>query len=205
MSKVFVDVGLSLDGYLAGPNRGPRNPLGDGGTTIHAWLFKTATFLELLGLSGGEASPDDQVVKAIMGRAGAYVMGRRMFDEGEVGWPEVPPFRAPVFVATHSAREPWRRKGGTMFHFVTDGIVSALEKAKAAAGGKDVRVSGGADTIQQFLRAGLIDDITLHISPVLLGDGLRLFDTLRPSDVKLEQQGVSASALVTHIDYRVVR
>ncbi|HJZ43418.1 MAG TPA: dihydrofolate reductase family protein [Hyphomicrobiaceae bacterium] len=99
----------------------------------------------------------------------------------------------------------WRRKGGTAFHFVTDGMVSALEKAKAAAGVKDVRVSGGADTIQQFRRAGLIDEITLHIAPVLLGDGLRLFDTLRPSDVKLEQQGVRFSALVTHIDYRVVR
>ncbi len=110
MSKVFVDVGVSLDGYMAGPNRGPGNPLGDGGPTIHAWVFKTATFLELLGLSGGEASPDDQMVKAIMGRAGAYVIGRRMFDEGEVSWPETPPFRAPVFVVTHSPRELWQRR-----------------------------------------------------------------------------------------------
>jgi dihydrofolate reductase len=129
MSKVFFDVGVSLDGYLAGPNRGPGNPLGDRGTRIHTWMFQTASFLDHIGVSGGETSPDDDLVRRVFERAGAYVMGRRMFDEGEVGWPENPPFRAPVFVLTHSAREPWPRAGGNTFHFVTDGIASALAQA----------------------------------------------------------------------------
>src|SRR6185436_12317699 len=127
MSTVFVDVGLSLDGYLAGPNRGPGNPLGDGGPSIHGWLFETATFRDMLGLPApARQSPDDDLVREVFRRAGAYVMGRRMFDEGEVGWPENPPFRAPVFVLTNVARAPWPRPGGTTFHFVTDGIASAL-------------------------------------------------------------------------------
>ncbi len=107
MSKVFFDVGVSLDGYIAGPNGGPRNPLGDGGVGLHQWAFKTATFLERIGVAGGETSQDDVLVRQVFDRAGAYVMGRRMFDEGEISWPENPPFRAPVFVLTHSAREPW--------------------------------------------------------------------------------------------------
>jgi dihydrofolate reductase len=205
MSKVFFDVGVSLDGYLAGPNRGPGNPLGDGGTRIHEWMFQTATFLERLGLSGGEASPDDALVREVFARAGAYIMGRRMFDEGEIGWPENPPFRAPVYVLTHAAREPWPRQGGTTFYFVTDGIMNALEQARAVAGGKDVRVSGGADTIRQFIDAGLIDEFTLHIAPVLLGSGIRLLDHLDPARFRLEQVGGISSPLVIHIDYRCVR
>ena len=160
MSKVFVDIGMSLDGCIAGPNAGPDNPLGDGGVAIHQWLFKTAAFLERIGGTRGETSPDDAIVKEIFARAGAYVMGRRMFDEGEVGWPEEAPFRAPVFVLTHEARQPWVRKGGTTFHFVTDGIFRALEQARAAAGGKDVRVSGGAATIRQFMAAGFVEELT---------------------------------------------
>jgi len=206
MSTVFVDVGVSLDAYIAGPNNRPGNPLGDGGTRIHQWVFKTASFLERLGVPGsGESSPDDELVKEVFERAGAYVMGRRMFDEGEVGWPENPPFRAPAFVVTHSPREPWRRQGGTTFFFVTDGIASALEQAKAAAGGKDVRVSGGAETIRQFIAAGLIDELTLHIAPVVLGAGVRLLDGLGPNGVELEQLRASSWPLVTHVKYQVVR
>ena len=205
MGNVFFDVGVSLDGYLAGPNRGPGNPLGDGGTRIHTWMFRTASFLERIGLPGGESSPDDELVREVFARAGAYVMGRRMFDEGEVGWPENPPFRAPVFVLTHSAREPWPRAGGTTFFFVTGGIVSALEQARAVAGGRDVRVSGGAETIWQFIEAGLIDEFTLHIAPLLLGTGIRLLDHIDPARLTLEQAGASSSPLVTHINYRVVR
>jgi len=205
MSKIFFDVGVSLDGYIAGPNRGPGNPLGDGGTSIHEWMFQTASFLERIGLSGGETSPDDVLVKDVFERTGAYVMGKRMFEEGEVGWSENPPFRASVFVLTHSAREPWRRKGGTTFFFITDGIASALEQAKAAAGGKDVRVSGGAETIRQFITAGLIDEFTLHVVPVLLGTGVRLMDGLNPAGLGLEQVGVSNSPFVTHIKYRLSR
>jgi dihydrofolate reductase len=205
MSKVYLDVGVSLDRFTAGPNGGPGNPLGDGGTRIHEWVFRLATFLERLGLpGGGESGPDDEIVKAALARPGAYVMGRRMFDEGEVGWPENPPFQAPVFVLAHIGREPWIRKGGTTFHFVTDGMESALSKAKTAAGGKDVRVSGGANTIQQFMKAGLIDEMRIHHAPVLLGECVKLFEHLGAGALKLEVTGVIHSPLVTHIAYRVV-
>jgi dihydrofolate reductase len=204
-STVFVDVGVTLDGYFAGPNRGPRNPMGGSSTIIHRWLFETASFLEHIGLPGGDAtSPDDAIVKAIFARAGAYVMGRRMFEEGEVGWPENAPFHAPVFVLTHTPRGPWPRPGGTTFHFVTDGIESALEQARAVAGGKDVRISGGAETIRQYVQAGRVEEITLHVAPVLLGDGIRLFDGLSPTDLALEQIEVVASPVVTHARYRVL-
>jgi dihydrofolate reductase len=205
MSKVFFDVGMSLDGYIAGPNRGPNNPLGDGGVGIHRWMLKTATFLDRIGASGGDASPDDALVKQVFDRTGAYVMGRRMFDEGEVSWPEHAPFRAPVFVLTHSAREPWVSPGGTTFFFVTDGVASALKQAKAAAAGKDVRVSGGAATIRQFIEAGLIEEFTLHVAPALLGTGLRLFEQVGPRDLRVEQTQVQHSPLVTHLKYRVSR
>jgi dihydrofolate reductase len=168
-------------------------------------VFRSAHFRERLGLSGGETSPDDDRIKEVFERTGAYVMGRRMFDEGEVGWPENPPFRAPVYVLTHAARAPWTRKGGTTFFFVTDGIVSALEQARAAAAGKDVRISGGADAIRQYIEAGLIDECTLHVAPALLGSGLRLLEPLQPGALELEQVRSSASPLVTHISYRTVR
>jgi len=206
MSKVFFDVGVSLDGYIAGPNRGPKNPLGDGGVGMHEWIFRTATFRDRLGLGGaGEASVDDATVKHVFERTGANVMGRCMFDEGEVNWPEDAPFRSPVFVLTHDVREPWVRKGGTTFYFVTDGIESALAQAKAAAKGKDVRISGGAETIRQYLDAGHIDEFTLHIAPVILGEGVRLFHRLSPEKLKVEQTASSGSPLVTHVDYRVLR
>ena len=128
-----------------------------------------------------------------------------MFEEGEVGWPENAPFHAPVFVLTHAPRAPWPRPGGTTFHFVIDGIESALRQAKAAAGDKDVRISGGADAIRQYLLAGLVDEIAIHVAPLLLGSGLRLFDVLGLAGVALEQQEVTSSPLVTHINYRVVR
>jgi dihydrofolate reductase len=201
---VFVDVGVTLDGYLAGPNRGPRNPMGGSSTIIHQWLFETASFREHIALEGGSTSADDEIVKAIFARAGAYVMGRNMFEEGEIGWPENAPFHAPVFVLSHAPREPWPRLGGTTFHFVTDGIESALAQARAAAGGKDVRISGGAATIRQYVQAGHVEEITLHIAPVLLGDGIRLFDGLGAADLALEQMEVVASPLVTHLRYRVL-
>jgi dihydrofolate reductase len=202
-SKVFFDVGLSLDGYMAGPNARPGNPLGDGGPAMHGWVFETASFRELFGIPGGDSgSADDALVRRLFARTGAYVMGRRMFDEGEVGWPENPPFRAPVYVLTHSPREPWVRQGGTTFHFVTDGIESALAQAKAAAGDKDVRISGGADTIRQYIQAGLIDECTVHVTPALLGAGLRLLDQLAPEELKLETVSAISSKLVTHLDYR---
>jgi len=205
MTRVFVDVGLSLDGQIAGPNRGPGNPMGGSALAIHKWMIETRAFCEILGRPGGTPGPDDARIRAIFGRTGAYVMGRRMFDEGEVSWPEQAPFRAPVFVLTHSPRAPWSRPGGTTFHFVTDGVDSALRQAKAAAGGKDVRISGGADAIRQYLHAGAVDEMTLHIAPVVLGEGLHLFEGFKPGDLKLEQESVASSPLATHITYRVVR
>jgi len=205
MSKVFFDVAVSLDGYIAGPNARAGNPLGDGGPRIHQWLFDTAFFRERLGMTGGESSRDDQMVRRLFDRPGAHVMGRRMFDEGEVGWPEEAPFRAPVFVLTHNVREPWPRKGGTTFYFVTEGMADALERAKTAAKGRDVRVSGGAATIRQFIQAGLIDDFTLHVAPVILGSGVRLMDHLLPNDLVAEQVDAISAINVTHINYRVKR
>ena len=131
-------------------------------------------------------------------------MGRRMFDEGEVGWSDPPPFRAPVFVLTNHAREPWVRQGGTTFTFVTDGIESALEQAKAAAGDKDILIAGGANTVRQFLEAGLLDELQIHLAPVLLGDGVRLFDHVDPERIELEPTRVIDSPRVTHLRYRVV-
>jgi len=133
------------------------------------------------------------------------VMGRRMFDEGEVGWPENAPFRVPVFVVTHKPRPPWVRPGGTIFTFVTGGIGSALAQARAAAGGHDVKIAGGADTIQQFLKAGLVDEFRVDLAPLLLGRGVRLFDQVDPDDLALEILEAIESPLTTHLRYRVVK
>ena len=206
MGKVFFDVAMSLDGYIAGANRGPKNPLGDGGIGLHEWMFRTKTFRETHKMSGdGEASDDNRIVKQLFERAGANVMGRNMFDEGEATWPEEAPFGTPVFVLTHDERKPWERPGGTTFYFVTDGIESALTQAKAAAKGKDVRISGGAETIRQYLEAGHIDEFTLHIAPAILSEGVRLFHRLSSGKLKFEQTSSSGSSLVTHVDYRVAR
>ncbi|MGV3661038.1 MAG: dihydrofolate reductase family protein [Prosthecobacter sp.] len=205
MSKTFIDVAISLDGYIAGPNGRAGNPLGDGGLRLHEWMFKTAAFLDHISQTGGETGPDNDLVEHVFARAGAYVLGRNMFNEGEVGWPEEAPFRAPVYVLTHTPREPWVRKGGTTFYFVTDGFDSALQQAKAAAGGKDVRISGGADVIQQALKAGVVDEMTLHLAPLLLGAGVRLFDTLTDEHVRLQQvSAVASPAGTTHLSYKIV-
>ena len=202
--EVFVDMGMTLDGFIAGPNAGPNNPMGGRSTDIHEWVFAQASFRERLSLGdGGETGDDDAIAREPAARAGAYVMGRRMFDEGEVAWPEKAPFRGPVFVLTHSPREPWERPGGTTFHFVTDGIHNAVERAREAAGGKDVQISGGADTVRQFIHAGLVDEIQIHLAPLLLGDGVRLFDGQPTGLVRLDKVRVQDSpARVTHLRYR---
>lgn len=205
MSTVFADLGVSMDGFVAGPNSGPGNALGDGGERIHRWAYGLESWRERQNRSGGRESRDGELVREIFERAGAYVMGRRMFDEGEVEWPDPPPFRAPVFVATHHARAPWVRQGGTTFTFVTDGIASTVEQARAAAGDQDVQISGGADTVWRCLLAGLLDELQLHIAPVLLGDGVRLFGRDVPDDVSFEPVRVVESPQVTHIRYRIVR
>ena len=202
MGNVFVDVGMSLDGFIAGPNGGPRNPLGDGGMRIHEWVHPLAAFRSRLGMDGGDQGRDNELVESVFARTGAYVMGRRMFDEGEVGWPEDPPFRAPVFVVTHRSRQPWIRKGGTTFTFVAT-VDEALERARAAAAGRDVRISGGADVIQQCLEAAVVDELTIHLAPLLLGDGVPLFRGVKPDRAALSFRDVAASPLATHLAYRV--
>ena len=194
---------MSLDGFIAGPNGGPGNPLGDGGPGLHQWVYELDSWLGRQGMDGGRVGQDDDLVKEIFGRTGAFVMGRRMFDEGEVGWPDPPPFRAPVFVLTHQSREPWVRQGGTSFTFVTDGIEHAVAQARAAAGDKDVQVSGGASTVQQALNAGLVGELQLHLAHVLLGDGVRLFEGVDPERLRLEPTRVLGSEQVTHVRYRV--
>ncbi|MGI5271640.1 dihydrofolate reductase family protein [Nonomuraea sp. CA-218870] len=145
------------------------------------------------------------MLRATFERTGASVMGRRMFDGGELAWPEEAPFHTPVFVVTHSKRDPWERPGGTTFHFVDDGILSALDQARQAAGDRDVRISGGAETIQQYLDHGLIDEFSIALAPVLFGTGIRLFDRVDPDRLALEQTRTDASSRVTHLTYAVRR
>lgn len=206
MSKVFFDIGLSLDGYMAGENRGIKNPLGDGGIAIHQWMFDQRAFRQHLKMEGGETNnADNDIIEKIFNRIGANIMGMRMFEEGEANWPEEAPFGTPVFVLTHSQREPWVRKGGTTFYFTNVPIETVLEKAKKAAGSKDVRISGGANTIEQYLNAGLIDEFTIHIAPLMIGNGIRLFENIKKEKVPVEIAEVIHSPIVTHVTYNVKR
>jgi dihydrofolate reductase len=185
MSKVRVNsFSISLDGYAAGPNQGLENPLGVGGPQLFQWFFPTRTFKQMNGAEGGSTGVDDQWAHRGMENVGAWILGRNMFgpvrgpwpDESWKGWwGEEPPYHVPTFVLTHHARKPLEMKGGTTFHFVTDGIEAALQRAKEAAGDKDIRIGGGADTIRQYLRAGLIDELHLAFRPVLMGSGENLF------------------------------
>ena len=214
MGKVHVDISISLDGFVAGPNQTLEEPLGKGGEQLHEWVIALKSWRERHGLSGGETGPDSEVVEESVRDTGATVMGRRMFSGGrgpweddsnaDGWWGDDPPFRHPVFILTHHAREPVTKQGGTTFTFVTDGIESAFEQARAAAGDKDVAIAGGANAIQQFLTAGLVDELQVHIAPVLLGDGVRLFDQA-PANLELETTRVIDSPRVTHLKYRVVK
>lgn len=207
---ITCDVSVSLDGFLAGPNQSVENPIGEGGLRLHEWMFETAAWHAQQGSTGGEDGVDSQVVEHRVDNVGAYVMGRNMFGPGRGEWDQAwrgwwgenPPYHVPVFVLTHHPREPIEMQGGTTFAFVTDGVHRALELAREAAGKRDVQVAGGASTIQQFLRADLLDRLTLHIAPVLLGGGERLLEDV--GDPTLEPVEVIASPAVTHITYRIV-
>jgi dihydrofolate reductase len=175
---------ISIDGFGAGPNQNLENPLGVGGMRLHDWAFTTRTFREMQGKPGGATGIDEDFAARGFRNIGAWILGRNMFgpirgpwpDEAWKGWwGDTPPYHVPVFVLTHHPRDPITMKGGTTFHFVSDGIVSALERAKAAANGMDVRLGGGVATIRQYLRAALIDEMHLALSPVLLGTGENLF------------------------------
>jgi dihydrofolate reductase len=205
MGKVSADMTVSLDGFIAGPGARPGNPLGDTGARVHDWMKAATAWRERAGFAGGTTNRDSEVVNEWFRSYGAVVMGRNMFDTGEVPWGDNPPFRAPVFVLTNRARDRLVREGGTTFTFVTDEIESALEQARDVAADKNVDIAGGADVLQQFIKAGLLDELQIHFAPVLLADGIRLFDQLGPDDLELEPTRVIASPRVTHVRYRVVR
>jgi dihydrofolate reductase len=198
----------SLDGYSAGPNQDLPNPLGVGGLAVFGWVFATRTHQQMHGGEGGETGFDDDMVRQGFDNVGAWILGRNMFgpvrgpwldDSWKGWWGDDPVYHTPVFVLTHHARAPLVMQGGTTFHFVTDGIHSALERAKDAAGGKDVRLGGGASTIRQYLRAGLVDDMHFVISPALIGSGERLFDDLNLPALGYELKDHKPSASATHI------
>jgi len=212
VSKLRFNIAMSLDGFVAGPEQSEENPLGIGGEQLHDWAVRLRAFREAHGEKGGEENASNAVIEGWFENVGATVMGRKMFgggpgpwgDDPWMGWwGEDPPFHNPVFVITHHAREPVEMKGGTTFHFVTDGIESALAQAKEAAGGKDVSLGGGASVAQQYLAAGLVDEMEISVVPILLRGGERLLDNLGNADIELEQIRVVEAPGVTHVKYRV--
>ena len=203
MGQVVFEISMSLDGFIAGPNDRPGLGLGEGGERLHQWAYDLASWRERHGLAGGQTNRDAELLDEAFRSTGASIVGRRMFDNAE-GWGENPPFDMPVFVLTHQAREPLV-KGGTTFTFVTDGIESALAQARAAVGAKNVAIGGGANVAQQYLKAGLLDEIEIHLVPILLGGGIRLFDRLGDAQIELERMRVIDSPAVTHLRFRVVK
>ncbi|MFF7886626.1 dihydrofolate reductase family protein [Streptomyces sp. NPDC020794] len=202
---VTADMAISLDGCVAGTNVAIDNPGGDGAEPLFEWIHNLASWRQRQGMTGGEENRDSVLMREWFDAAGAVVMGQMMYDTGEEFWGGNPPFRAPVFVLTHRPRPTLVKEGGTTFTFVTDGIHSALHQAKAAAGDKNVDIAGGARTVQQYLREGLIDELQLHVVPALLGEGLRLFEGLGAGRRNLEPVRVVDTPLATHLKYRFVK
>lgn len=206
MSKVFVNIGLSLDGYMAPDGMTMGNPgyknWGAKWGALMGWLVKQQYFRENLQFgSGGETGPVNDLVRSTAERIGANIMGKRMFDQGEVAWPEEAPFHTPVYVLTNTKREPWARPGGTTFHFINDGPERALELAREAAGSKDIRIAGGADVIQQYLNLGVVDELEIALAPVLFGSGRRLFENLREPAPQFRIDKVLDGPAATHLRY----
>ena len=209
MSKLRVNAfTLSLDGFGAGPDQTLQNPLGVGGEELHKWMTGTRTFHEMVGKDGGTTDVDDRFTVRSFDNVGAWILGRNMFGPIRGDWPDEnwkgwwgtnPPYHVPVFVLTHYKRDPIEMEGGTTFHFVTGGIHEALDQAKAAAGGKDVRVGGGVSTIRQYLKEKLIDELHLAVSPVLLGKGESLFAGLDMLKLGYQCTEQVATALATHV------
>ena len=200
--KVFFSVSMSLDGFIAPESLGDL--MRQQWRELQQWVFPQRYFRERLKLGeGGEEGRDNDIVRETFERTGASVMGKRMFDAGEHAWPEEAPFHTPVFVVTHEKRDPWERPGGTTFRFVDDGIESALDQAREAAGDRDVRIAGGGATIVQYVNAGLIDELSIALSPVLSGAGTRLFDGVDAGRVALEPVRAEPSPRVTHLTYAV--
>lgn len=213
MSKLRFHLSVSLDGFVAGPDQSEENPLGVGGEDLHEWIVDLAAWRRQHGLEGGQVNASTHVVEELQSNVGATVMGRNMFGGGpgpwrddppwKGWWGDDPPFRTPVFVLTHHPRDPLEMEGGTTFVFVTDGIESALEQAKRAADGKDVVIGGGANVVQQYLAAGLVDEFELQVAPILLGAGERLLDNV--GNLKLEQVRVIGVPGITHTKHRVIK
>lgn len=208
MGKVKCQISISADGYLAGPNQSEEHGLGEGGEALHEWVVKLSAWRQSHGREGGEVNASSELFEEAIASTGAVIMGRNMFGPVRGPWTEPlwngwwgddPPFKVPVFVLTHYEREPLTL-GETSFHFVTEGPERAVELARDAAGDKDVSVGGGGETIQQLLRAGLLDEILVNQVPVILGDGVRLLDEIPPS-VKLEQTRVVQGDGVAHLFY----
>ena len=214
MSKLRFNISMSLDGFVAGPDQSEQDPLGKRGLELHQWLFRLEAFREPHGGEEGEVNASTPVVKGWWENVGAFIMGRNMFGGGPGPWSEPPwqgwwgddpPWHRPVFVLTHHARDPLELEGGTTFHFVTEGIESALERARDAAGGKDVSLAGGADVAQQYLAAGLIDKMEIAIVPILMGEGARLLENLGDSELRLSQVRAIEAPGVVHLEYEVAR
>jgi len=213
MSKLRCHISISADGFVAGPNQSEAEPLGEGGEQLHDWVVSLAAWREPHGKQGGEVNESTPIMEESLENVGAGVMGRNMFGPpggGDWGdgewkgwWGDEPPFHYDVFIVTHHPREPVEMEGGTTFSFVTDGIETALQRARESAGGQDVMLSGGAEVINQYLAAGLLDELDLHVVPVLLGGGARLFEDLGDAEVALEQVRAVDAPGVTHVKYRV--
>ena len=213
MSRLRFQLSISLDGFAAGPLQSEEHPLGIGGEGLHEWVVKLEAWRKPHGMEGGEVNASSAVLDEIQSTVGATIMGRNMFGGGPGPWSpddpwtgwwgDDPPFHTPVFVLTHHPREPLEMRGGTTFFFVTEGIDRALAEAKRAAGDKDVLIGGGAHTAQQYLAAGLVDEFDVHVVPILLRGGVRLFENV--GDVELEQVQAIEGPGVTHLRYRVVK
>jgi dihydrofolate reductase len=214
MAKTKVHITSSLDGFVAGPNQSEEEPLGEGGEELHEWMIKLKAWRESHGMEGGDENASSEFVADLEKEFGAVIMGRNMFgpigggpwkdDSWKGWWGDNPPYHSPVYVLTHHEREPVEMQGGTTFYFVTDGIESAHAKAQEAAGDQDVLVTGGASAVNQFLAAGLIDEITINVVPQLLGSGESLLEGVGP-DIKLEQLRAVEAPGVAHLSYRVVK
>jgi dihydrofolate reductase len=209
MSKIFVNIGLSLDGYMAPEGMTIENwedpqfkNWGAKWGSMMGWILKQQYFRENLKFGpGGETGAVNDMLRKTMERSGANIMGKRMFDQGERSWPEEAPFHTPVYVLTHKKREPWERPGGTTFYFVNEGAERALELAKAAADGRDIRISGGADVVQQYLNMGVIDELEIALAPILFGKGRRLFENLDEILPEFRIDNVLNTSDATHLRY----